>query len=53
MWSYLDLVDEAVSLVQLLEAYCEETPVIVDAELHLHSIIASFAAASGRGNLFF
>jgi hypothetical protein len=34
---------------QLLEVYCEETPVIVDADLCMYSVNASFASASGRG----
>jgi hypothetical protein len=41
--------NSVVILLQLLEAYCEETPMVIDAELHQHVVITSFAAVSGRG----
>jgi len=39
----------ALTPFQLLEAFCQASPVDVDPELYLHLVNASFSAVSGRG----
>lgn len=38
--------------LQLLDVYCQSSPVDVDSEVYIHLINASFSAISGRGHYF-